>query len=317
VLGLEEQDRVFSAAKLFFAYGLGNALSFTLWTGATACLMRERPTPAAVAQRFSSFKPTLFCGVPTLYASLLASEAELQPGSLRRCISAGEALPAEILRRWRDRTGVDILDGIGSTEMLHIFLSSRPDDVRPGTVGRPVPGYEVRICDESGVDAPVGTVGDLLVRGPSAAKHYWAQRDKSRNTFQGHWTRTGDKFSVDADGYYTYEGRADDMLKVSGIYVSPIAVESTLVSHASVLEAAVVGRADDTGLVKPFAFVVAKKDCRADQSLVDELQAFVKARLAPYKYPRWIEFVDELPKTATGKVQRFKLREQAHATRIR
>ena len=199
--------------------------------------------------------------------------------------------------------------------MLHIFLSNRLDDVRPGTVGKPVPGYEVRICDETGADVPSGTVGDLFVRGPSAAKHYWAQRDKSRNTFQGHWTRTGDKFSVDADGYYTYEGRADDMLKVSGIYVSPIEVESTLVSHASVLEAAVVGCADDTGLVKPFAFIVTKKDCKADQALVDELQAFVKARLAPYKYPRWIEFVEELPKTATGKLQRFKLRERAHATR--
>jgi len=233
--------------------------------------MRERPTPAAVAQRFASFRPSLFCGVPTLFASLLASDVALQPGSLRRCISAGEALPAEILRRWRERTGVDILDGIGSTEMLHIFLSNRPDHIRPGTVGKPVPGYEVRICDESGVDVAPGTVGDLFVRGPSAAKHYWAQRDKSRNTFQGHWTRTGDKFSVDADGYYTYEGRADDMLKVGGIYVSPIEVESTLVAHPHVLEAAVVGCADDTGLIKPFAFVVPKKDCSADKSLADEL----------------------------------------------
>ena len=309
VLGIGEKDRMFSAAKLFFAYGLGNSLSFPLSVGATTVLMSERPSPQSVLARLRGLAPTIFCGVPTLYAALLASE--MPPRSelhLRRCTSAGEALPADILRRWRDATGVDILDGIGSTEMLHIFISNRPGEVRPGTVGKPVPGYEARICDDSGAPVTPGETGDLYVRGPSAAKFYWNQRDRSRATFQGHWTRTGDKFFTDPDGNYVFAGRSDDMLKVGGIYVSPIEVEAALVAHPAVLEAAVVGRDDEEQLVKPFAYVVLAPGQRPSAELARELQSFIKERLAPYKYPRWVEFVTELPKTATGKIQRFKLR---------
>ena len=310
VLGIGEADRVFSAAKLFFAYGLGNSLSFPLSVGATTLLMAERPTPDAVLQRLRSFDPTIFCGVPTLYASVLL--AGLPPrGSLalRRCTSAGEALPREILKRWQDATGVDILDGIGSTEMLHIFISNRPGAVRPGTVGQPVPGYEARICDEDGRPVASGETGDLYVRGPTAAKYDWNQRDRTRSTFQGHWTRTGDKFHTDADGNFVYAGRADDMLKVGGIYVSPIEVEAALVAHPAVHEAAVVGREDSDGLTKPAAYVVLAPGQVATPALAHELQQYIKGRLAPYKYPRWVEFLTELPKTATGKIQRFRLRQ--------
>jgi benzoate-CoA ligase len=310
VLGLCAEDVVFSAAKLFFAYGLGNGLTFPLWAGATAILMAERATPAAVIARLRTHRPTVFYGVPTLYAALLAS-GELPARDelrLRLCTSAGEALPGEVARRWKDATGVDILDGIGSTEMLHIFISNRPDRVRYGTLGRPVPGYEARVVDEAG--APVGPeiVGDLLVRGPTSAKHYWNQRERSRSTFEGHWTRTGDKFYVDAEGDFVFAGRADDMLKVGGIYVSPIEVEAALVAHPAVLEAAVVGREDAERLVKPHASVVLAPGRVGSDALARELQQFVKTRLAPYKYPRWIEFVADLPKTATGKLQRFRLR---------
>jgi benzoate-CoA ligase len=316
VLGIGEQDLAFSAAKLFFAYGLGNALSFPLSVGATTVLMAERPTPASVIARLRTHRPTIFYGVPTLYAALLAS-AELPAATqlaLRRCVSAGEALPEEIGRRWRERIGVDILDGIGSTEMLHIFLSNRPGEVRYGTLGKPVPGYELRILDENEQPLPPGRIGDLLVRGPTSAKHYWNQRERSRSTFQGHWTRTGDKCFVDDEGNYVYAGRTDDMLKVGGIYVSPVEVEAALVAHPAVLEAAVVGREDSERLTKPMAYVVTQPGRSPSPELAHELQDFVKSRLAPYKFPRWIEFVSELPKTATGKVQRFKLRAQAAAT---
>jgi benzoate-CoA ligase len=311
VLGITEGDIVFSAAKLFFAYGLGNSLSFPLSVGATTLLMAERPTPPAVLSRVLRLGPTIFCGVPTLFASLLASD--MPPRSelrLRRCTSAGEALPPDILRRWHDATGVEIIDGIGSTEMLHIFISNRPGDVRPGTVGKPVPGYDARICDDNGDSVAPGETGDLYVRGPSAAKFYWNQRDRSRSTFQGHWTRTGDKFFTDPDGNYVFAGRSDDMLKVGGIYVSPVEVEAALVAHPSVLEAAVVGRTDEEQLVKPAAFIVLAPGQHPSAELARELQSFIKQRLAPYKYPRWVEFVSELPKTATGKIQRFKLRDQ-------
>ena len=310
VLGIGAEDRIFSAAKLFFAYGLGNSLSFPLSVGATTLLMAERPTPQAVLARLRGLGPTIFCGVPTLYASLLGSD--MPPRSelrLRRCTSAGEALPPDILRRWREATGVDILDGIGSTEMLHIFISNRPESVRPGTVGKPVPGYEARICDDDGDPVTPGEIGDLYVRGPSAAKFYWNQRDRSRSTFQGHWTRTGDKFYTDPEGNYVFAGRSDDMLKVGGIYVSPVEVEAALVAHPAVLEAAVVGRDDDEQLVKPFAYVVLAAGHSPSPELARALQSFIKERLAPYKYPRWVEFVSELPKTSTGKIQRFKLRD--------
>ena len=311
VLGVREDDVVFSAAKLFFAYGLGNAMTFPLHAGATAVLLSERPTPAAVMRTMKAHQPTIFGGVPTLFASILADASlDRAAGSsrLRVSISAGEALPRHVGERWRERFGTDILDGIGSTEMLHIFLSNRHGDVRYGTSGKPVPGYDVKLVDDSGEPVPDGEDGALWVRGPSSCVAYWNQRDKSLGTFHGPWTRTGDRYVRDADGYYTYSGRADDMLKVGGIWVSPFEVESALAAHDAVLEAAVVGQADDEGLVKARAHVVLRDKGRACEALADELKAFVKGRLAPYKYPRWIVFADELPKTATGKIQRFKLR---------
>ncbi|GAB4172155.1 MAG: benzoate-CoA ligase family protein [Rhodocyclaceae bacterium] len=310
VLGIAESDVVFSAAKLFFAYGLGNGLTFPFSVGATAVLMAERPTPASVFRVLRKHRPTIFYGVPTLYAALLAS-TELptrQELRLRRCTSAGEALPAEIGKRWQQHFGVDILDGIGSTEMLHIFLSNRPDDVRYGTTGKPVPGYELRLVNDDGNPVARGEIGELQINGPTAALMYWNNRAKSLATFHGPWTRSGDKYVEDADGYYVYCGRSDDMLKVSGIYVSPFEVEAALMTHEAVLEVAVVGQQDEAGLVKPKAFVVLKQGQAPSDALAAALKQHVKDRLAPYKYPRWIEFVQELPKTATGKIQRFKLR---------
>jgi benzoate-CoA ligase len=302
---------VFSAAKLFFAYGLGNALTFPMAVGATTVLMAERPTPDAVFKRLVEKQPTIFYGVPTLYAGLLVSPAfpKREQLKLRVCTSAGEALPEGLARRWIERTGVDILDGIGSTEMLHIFISNRPGEIRFGSTGKPVPGYGVRLVDEQGntVTKP-GELGELQISGPTSAIMYWNQREKTKNTFQGPWTRSGDKYSFDKDGYYIYGGRSDDMLKVSGIYVSPAEVEAALVTHDAVLEAAVVGAEDEQKLVKPKAFVVLKPGQSPSEELKNALQQHVKDKLAPYKYPRWIEFLSELPKTATGKIQRFKLR---------
>jgi benzoate-CoA ligase len=313
LIGITAADLVFSAAKLFFAYGLGNALTFPLAVGATAVLMAERPTPAAVFARLRKHQPTIFYGVPTLFAALLASaeRPKREELNLRCAVSAGEALPAEIGRRWTEHFGIDILDGLGSTEMLHIFLSNAPGAVRYGTSGMPVPGYELRIVGDSGEPVLAGEVGELQVAGPTSAMGYWNNRDKTRDTFQGRWTRSGDKYSIDADGYYVYAGRSDDMLKVGGIYVSPVEVESALVTHAAVLEAAVIGRADEEELVKPAAYVVLKSGEVPSTELAERLRLHVKSLLAPYKCPRWVEFVDELPKTATGKIQRFKLRAKA------
>jgi benzoate-CoA ligase len=311
VLGIREADVVFSAAKLFFAYGLGNALTFPMSVGASAVLMAERPTPDAVFKRLAEKQPTVFYGVPTLYAALLASPnfPERKRLKLRICASAGEALPEGLGKRWTERTGVEILDGIGSTEMLHIFISNRPGEVRYGSTGKPVPGYEVRLVDEQGaIITKPGELGELQISGPTSAIMYWNQRTRTKDTFQGPWTRSGDKYSFDEHGYYTYGGRSDDMLKVSGIYVSPVEVEAALITHEAVLEAAVVGMEDEQKLVKPKAFVVLKPGESPSEMLKSALQQHVKDRLAPYKYPRWIEFMSELPKTATGKIQRFKLR---------
>ena len=310
ILNIHEDDTVFSAAKLFFAYGLGNGLTFPLSVGATAVLMAERPTPAAVSERLLRHKPTIFYGVPTLYASMLAwsdlpAAADL---NLRVCTSAGEALPEELGRRWTERFGIPILDGIGSTEMLHVFLSNRVGDLRYGTTGKPVPGYELRLVDEDDNPVVQGEPGELQIKGPTSASYYWNNRAKSRSTFIGEWTRSGDKYILDADGFYTYAGRSDDMLKVSGIYVSPIEVEGVLIKHQAVLEAAVVGQEDEEGLIKPKAYIVLKDGYEDSDEMAAELKAHVKANLAPYKYPRWFEFLDRLPKTATGKIQRFKLR---------
>ena len=311
ILGIRESDVVFSAAKLFFAYGLGNALTFPMSVGASAVLMAERPTPDAVFKRLVEKRPTIFYGVPTLYAALLVSPAfpKKEELKLRICISAGEALPEGLGKRWTDRTGVEILDGIGSTEMLHIFISNRPGEVRYGTTGKPVPGYQVRLVDDHGsVITKPGELGELQISGPTSAIMYWNQRERTKNTFQGPWTRSGDKYSFDSEGYYTYGGRSDDMLKVSGIYVSPVEVEAALITHDAVLEAAVVGVEDEQKLVKPKAFVVLKPGQAPSDGLKSALQQHVNDKLAPYKYPRWIEFMSELPKTATGKIQRFKLR---------
>jgi len=310
ILGIREDDVVFSAAKLFFAYGLGNALTFPMSVGATTVLMGERPTPDAVFKRIIEHKPTIFYGVPTLYAALLASPTlpKRADVNLRVCTSAGEALPADIGKRWTEHFGVEILDGIGSTEMLHIFLSNRPGEVRYGTTGKPVPGYGIRLIDENGEPAKEGELGELQIAGSTAAAMYWNNRAKSRETFVGEWTRSGDKYTVDADGYYTYGGRTDDMLKVSGIYVSPFEVEAALLTHADVLEAAVIGVPDEQALIKPKAYIVPKEGVKPSAELGEALKQHVKDRLAPYKYPRWVEFVSELPKTATGKIQRFKLR---------
>ncbi|MGE3774646.1 MAG: benzoate-CoA ligase family protein [Gammaproteobacteria bacterium] len=312
VLGLREDDVVFSAAKLFFAYGLGNALSFPLAVGATTVLMAERPTPEAVYQRLVEHKPTVFCGVPTLYAGMLA-HAPLPPRealALRVCTSAGEALPADVGRRFTAQFGVEVLDGIGSTEMLHIFLSNRPGEVRYGTTGKPVPGYRIRLVGDDGHEVAPGELGELQISGPSSAIMYWNSRERSRATFVGEWTRAGDKYSIDADGYYVYGGRSDDMLKVSGQYVSPFEVEAALTSHPAVLECAVIGVEDEERLTKPKAIVVLKPGIAEDHVvLAQALQQDVRERLAAFKYPRWIAFVDELPKTATGKIQRFRLRE--------
>jgi benzoate-CoA ligase len=312
VLGIRENDVVFSAAKLFFAYGLGNALTFPMSVGATAVLMAERPTPAAVFKRLKEHRPTIFYGVPTLFGAMLASPELPQRDeiALRVCTSAGEALPADIGRRWTERFGVEILDGIGSTEMLHIFISNRVGDLRYGTTGKPVPGYEIRLVDEHGKPVATGELGELQINGPTSAIHYWNNRARSLATFVGPWTRAGDKYSVDKDGYYTYGGRSDDMLKVSGMYVSPFEVEAALVTHPAVLEVAVIGVADEQQLIKPKAYVVTKPGVRGDHALAEQLKQHVKDRLAPFKYPRWVEFLPELPKTATGKIQRFKLRER-------
>ena len=321
VLGLTEDDVAFSAAKLFFAYGLGNGLTFPLSVGATVVLMAERPTPDACFKRMRGgvdglHRPTVFFGAPTGFAGMLASPSlpSRDEVALRMCSSAGEALPRDVGERFTRHFGCHIIDGIGSTEMLHIFLSNRPGDVRYGTTGKAVNGYEVELRDElNHVIAGPDLVGDLYIQGPSAALMYWSNRQKSRETFQGHWTKSGDKYYRDADGYYVYAGRSDDMLKVSGQYVSPFEVESTLMEHPGVLEAAVIGVPDENGLTRTRAYVVAKDTVVTSSAFADELKTFVKSRLAPVKYPRDIRFVTELPKTATGKIQRFKLREQSVA----
>jgi benzoate-CoA ligase family protein len=312
ILNIGPDDVTFSAAKLFFAYGLGNNLYFPLRVGASAVLYPDRPLPETMFEIITRERPTLFFGVPTLYAAMLAirdAEKTYDLSSLRLCVSAGEALPAELYTRWKARFGTEILDGIGTTEILHIFISNQAGRVRPGSSGTLVPGYEAKIVDEEGWSVKLGDIGNLMVKGESTCAYYWNQHAKTKQTIKGEWIITGDKYYQDDDGYYWYAGRADDMLKVGGIWVSPIEVESTLIQHPAVLEAAVVGHEDDDRLVKPKAFVILKEDYTASPALEEELKVFVKDKIAPYKYPRWIAFVPELPKTATGKIQRFKLRQ--------
>ena len=313
VLGIRDDDVCLSIAKLFFAYGLGNALYFPFRVGAAAVLAPGRFEPRVYFDLIRRYRPTLFFGVPTAYAAMLAQEGPAGLGRVRLCVSAGEPLPGALLTRWKERFGVEILDGIGSTEALHIYISNRSGRVRPGSSGEPVAGYAVRIVDEAGRDVPAGEIGDLLVRGDSIAAGYWNQHERTRQAFRGEWFVSGDKYYRDADGYYWYCGRSDDMLKVGGQWVSPAEVEATVIQHAAVLECGVVGREDQDGLSKPCAFIVLKPGHAPGDALARDLQAFVREKIAAYKYPRWIEFVPELPKTATGKIQRFRLRERLAA----
>jgi len=311
VLQMTEADRTVSAAKLFFAYGLGNNMYFPMAVGGQGVLYPHRPTPDAMFELIHRHRPTLFFGVPTLFAAMLQVKEAAKRydlSSLRLCVSAGEALPENLYRRWRETFGVETLDGIGTTEILHIFLSNRPGRVRPGSTGLPVPGYEAIVVDDEGRLVPDGEIGNLRVKGDSIMAYYWNQHEKTKDALIGQWIQTGDKYYRDPDGFFWYCGRADDMLKVGGIWVSPVEVENTLVAHPAVLETAVVGSEDTDQLVKPRAFVVLKDGFAGSPALEAELKTFVKDKIAPYKYPRWIEFVSELPKTATGKIQRFKLR---------
>jgi len=312
VLGMAEADVTFSASKAFHAYGLGNNITFPYAVGASTVLFSGRPTPGAAFDHVRHFRPTLFFTAPTLYAAMLVHE-DAQPedfASVRLCVSAAEALPPEIARQWKDRFGVEILDGIGSTEMLHIFISNRSGQVKLGSSGTPVPGYDARIVDEHGDPLPAGSAGDLLVSGGSAAPHYWNRPERTAHTMRDEWMFTGDRYRQDEDGYFFYEGRSDDMFKVSGLWVSPIEVENALLEHPDVFECAVVPVHDDDDLVRCKAFVILRADANRDGAQVQALQEHVKAAIAPYKYPRAVEFVDELPKTATGKIQRFKLRDR-------
>jgi benzoate-CoA ligase family protein len=313
VLGVHQDEVVFSAAKLFFAYGLGNAMTFPLWAGATSVLLDVRPTAKNTLETIERFRPTLYFGVPTLYASQLQEleSAQCDLGSLRLCVSAGEPLAAELFRGWKQRTGLTILDGIGSTEALNTFISNRPDDVRLGTSGRPVPGYEVRIIGHDGREAGPGEQGRLLVKGASTAVCYWNNPERTAQTMQGDWLDTGDTYICDEDGYYRHCGRSDDMLKVGGMWCSPIEIEARLMDHGGVLEAAVVGIPDEHGNVKPEAWIVLRTGVAPSEQLIDELMLHCKSHLAPYKFPRHIHFTAELPKTATGKIQRNVLRRSA------
>jgi benzoate-CoA ligase family protein len=310
VLGVSENDVSFSSAKLFFAYGLGNAMTFPLWTGSTAVLDDRRPTPDTTFETIEKFRPTLYFGVPTLYAALLMALDALprKLDSIRACVSAGEPLPADIFRRWKEKAGTVILDGIGSTECLHIFIGNRLDAHKPGTSGKPVPGYQVKIVDDKRQPVKKGESGALWIKAESAARYYWNKPEKTAETMVEGWLNTGDTYREDEDGYLVYEGRSDDMLKVGGIWCSPIEIESCLITHPAVLEAAVIGQADSDQLIKPKAVVVLKQAGSGSAALSEELAQLCKQTLAPYKYPRWIEYVSELPKTATGKIQRFKLR---------
>jgi benzoate-CoA ligase len=321
VLGITEQDRFFSVAKMFFAYGLGNGLYFSLSVGATSILWPGSPSPPNVYSVIERHKPTLFFSVPSNYASLLAYQRENGPdfdlSTVRWAVSAGEALPAPIFHRFKERFGVEILDAIGSTEALHMFIANRPGAVRPGSSGQVLPGYEARIVDENGNDVPDGEVGNLMIQGDAVCSCYWNQHEKTKDTIQGHWLRTGDKYYRDGDGYYWYVGRSDDMMKVKGMWVSPVEIESTLLEHPSVQEAAVIGYADSNDLIKPAAYVVLRSGQMGTPQLGEEIKKHIASRLAAHKCPQLLEFVAELPKTATGKIQRYKLRDAASHSDMR
>ncbi len=313
-IGLLESDVTFSAAKLFFAYGLGNGLYFPLRTGGTTVLLPDHPTAEKVFQTIDRYQPTVFYSVPTGYMAMLhlAEQSDRTDlGRVRMCISAGETLPAHLFKKWRERFGIEILDGIGSTEALHIFISNRPGNAKPGSTGQLVPGYEARIVDENDRDLPLGSVGTLWIKGDSIAAGYWNKHEQTKNTFYGDWINTHDKFLADENAFFWYAGRTDDMMKVSGQAVWPADVESLLLQHDAVLESGVVSALDADGLTRPVAYVVLKNTSAASPELAKELQRFVKEKSSPHKYPRAVVFVDALPKTATGKIKRYQLRQQA------
>lgn len=313
ILRMTERDRCFSVARLFFAYGLGNAGYFPLSCGATSILSPARPTPASIYEDIERYRPTIFFSVPTNYAALLAHQKEnavdFDLSSIRHAVSAGEALPAPIFERFKQRFGVEILDALGSTETLHVVIANRPGEIRPGSSGKIIPGYEAKIVTDQDTEADANEIGDLFIKGDSTCIGYWNQHERTKETFSGHWFRTGDKYYRDEDGYFWYAGRADDLFKVNGLWLSPIEVENALISHSAVREAAVVGRADVDGLIKPAAYIVLNESFAGSHTFAGELQEWVGERIGGYKRPRWIEFVSEIPKTATGKLQRFKLRE--------
>lgn len=308
VLGMNETDITFSASKLFFSYGLGNGLYFPLRFGASTVLWPERPDPEKTLQVIETCRPTFFFSVPTLYARLLRVEKKYDLSSLRICLSSGEPLPPALFYQWKEKLGIELLDVVGSTEAMHDFLANRPGRAKPGSSGEVTPAFEAKIVDDEGHEVPIGQAGNLLVKGEATAPYYWNKHEQTKRTMLGEWLKTGDTYSRDEEGYYWYGGRSDDMLKVGGMWVSPIEIENALMEHAAVLEAAVVGQADQDSLVKPKAYVVLKSECPPSDRLRAELQSLVKSKLAPYKYPRWLDFVEELPKTATGKIRRFQLR---------
>jgi benzoate-CoA ligase len=311
IFNMNSDDIVYSTSKLFFSYGLGNALYYPLRVGAAAVLSPVRPDPQVVFDLVKKYRPTVFCSVPTSYTAMLqaAGKGEADFSSVRVATSAGETLPEVIFHRWKERFGIELLDGLGCSEASNTFICNRPGEVVPGSTGKVVPGYEVRLVDEDGAIVPCGEIGTLQVKGDSLAAYYWNKHEKTKSSFLGHWFNTGDRFYQDEAGYLWYVGRTDDMLKVGGIWVSPIEVERTLLKHDCVLECGVVGKEDDNKLVKPKAFVVLKDGYEACEQLEQELKQFVKGQIAHYKYPRWIEFIPQLPKTATGKIQRYKLKE--------
>ena len=312
ILGINANDVIYSVAKLYFAYGLGNALYCPFAVGATSVFLAGPPAPAHVLDIVKHFKPTLYFAVPTSYANTLAADPEVWAdadfSSVRACVSAGEPLSGSILQRWKSKTGTDILDGIGSTEICHIFVTNRLDDIKPDCSGKVVEGYEARVVDEAGKDVPTGEVGNLMVKGDSVCAFYWNQHERTKKTIQGEWILTGDKYIRDADGYMYYQGRSDDMLKIGGIWVSPVEVESCINGFDGVLESAVVGIADDNHLLHGEAFVVMQPGKAGSVDAEEALRAHVRNKLAHFKCPRAFHFVDVLPKTATGKIQRYRLR---------
>ncbi len=308
VLGMNEKDLCFSASKMFFSYGLGNSLYFPFRFGASTVLWPEKPDPEKILQVIERYKPTFFFSVPTLFARFLRVEKKYDLSSLRICLSSGEPLPPAIFHQWKERTGLELLDVVGSTEATHDFLANRPGRAKAGSSGQVTPAFEAKVVDDEGREVPVGEVGNLLVRGDATAPYYWNKHEQTKRMMLGEWLKTGDMYYCDADGYYWYCGRSDDMMKVGGLWVSPIEIENTLMEHPAVLESGVIGAADSDGLLKPKAYVVLKSEYKPSDELRVGLQNLVKSKLAPYKYPRWVEFVDDLPKTVTGKIQRFRLR---------